>query len=301
MATPSGADTLANVLVANLIAGKDFTLPDINLDDPIFAQPNNDGDIFDPIPKLTTEDLTTGVVGGSGVFDRLMVSLVAHLKVEYEQGRISGAEYTKAYIGMITAALQTSAQYLLGKDQAYWQALLIQRQAQLADLEVVKGRLELETARAGLVRALYESVTSEVNYALTKMKVSTEDATYANLTTQKIGLEFDNDIKDFTKNNILPLQQNLLAEQVEVQRSQTADTRTDGEVIVGLIGKQKDLYTQQVTSYKRDAETKAAKLFTDAWITQKTIDEGLIAPTNFTNAQVDVMLNRLRSNLQMTT
>ena len=35
----------------------------------------------------------------------------------------------------------------------------------------------------------------------------------------------------------------------------------DGEKVVGSIGKQKELYTQQIDSYKKDAELKAAKKY----------------------------------------
>ena len=45
-----------------------------------------------------------------------------------------------------------------------------------------------------------------------------------------------------------------------------------------------------------DAEVKAAKLFTDAWITQKTIDEGLTAPSNFANDSVNTILGVLKAN-----
>ena len=67
-------------------------------------------------------------------------------------------------------------------------------------------------------------------------------------------------------------------------------------MIRGSVGKQKDLYTQQITSYQRDAEVKAAKLFTDAWITQKTIDEGLLAPGAFRNESVNVILRNIKAN-----
>lgn len=54
------------------------------------------------------------------------------------------------------------------------------------------------------------------------------------------------------------------------------------------------LYEQQIISYKRDAEVKAARIFTDAWITMKTIDEGLIAPNGFTNTRIDDVLAKIR-------
>lgn len=293
MATSSGAAELANTLITTLIAGKNFTIPPVDLSGPIFEQPS-DGVIQLPVDKLTTADLTTGQVGGSGVFDQLMVSLVQHLKVEFTANRISGAEYTKAYIGIIAAALQTATQYLLGKDQAYWQAVMVQQQAQLAEIQKVTARIELETARVSLIKVQYEALLAETSYALSKIKLSTEDATFGNLERQGVGL-------DFTNANLLPQQDKLLKEQTEVQRAQTLDKRSDNTTTVtGLIGQQKDLYAQQITSYKRDAETKFIKMYTDAWITQKTIDEGLVAPTQFTNAQIDSILSKLRGNLTLT-
>lgn len=108
---------------------------------------------------------------------------------------------------------------------------------------------------------------------------------------------WDNRTKEFTVTQLLPTQKELLQEQVEGARAQTLDTRTDGTtVVVGLIGKQKDLYTQQITSYQRDAEVKAAKMFIDSWVTQKTIDEGLLAPTALQNASVDTVMQRIKTN-----
>lgn len=292
-AIPSGADVLANELLTTLLDGKVFEAPNIDLDDPIFSQPVGNGPLYVLPDKIEIDDLTTGVVGGTGAFDKLMVSLVAHLKVEYAAARISGAEYTKAYLGAVQQALQTAAQFLLTKDQAYWGAILAQAQARAAEIEAVTARVQLETARTMLVRTQYEAATAEANYGLTKIKISTEDATYANMVKQGVGL-------DFTNSQILPEQKKLLAEQVEVQRAQTLNTRTDGvTTITGSVGKQKDLYSQQIVSYQRDSETKVAKMYTDAWITQKTIDEGLLAPTQFTNAELNELLEKLRANVEL--
>lgn len=177
------------------------------------------------IPKITNEDLTQKTVDGTGTFDIIMSTVKVHLKEEYTSGRITGQEYTKAYIQIVTAALSGGIQFLLGRDQAYWQAILAQQQA---------------------------------------------------------------------KNALI--QEDLIREQMETARAQTLDTRSDGvTTVVGAIGKQKALYNQQITSYQRDAEVKAAKLFTDAWITQKTLDEGLTAPLNFQNASIDAILADIKT------
>lgn len=445
VAVASGADELANTLLPSLIAGKTFAIPVVTIDSDLFNQPGTGGALYAEVPQLTINDLTTGVVGGEGVFDKLMSSLTKHLKVEFEANRISGAEYTKAYIGAVGAALQAAQQFVLSKDQSYWAALLAQQQVRTSEIMATRARIELETTRVMLSRSQYEAATAEVNYGLVKIKIATEDAAYAaqvaqtshidaqrlqtvaqtvgvsytntnilpaqlaqiegqtageaaktlqteaqtsgitynnlnllpaqvaaitysnvnllpaqlaqvtaetahrsaettgvsyrnanlypaelaqvqaqtaNVTgqtagitytntnilpVQKIGIDRTNTNLasqgigiDYTNANILPKQASLLGEQVEVQRAQTMNTRVDGATIVaGLVGKQKDLYTQQITSYQRDAETKAVKLYTDAWITQKTIDEGLLAPTQFTNSEVNEMLATLRTNLNM--
>lgn len=320
-ASASGAGPLAKSLLTLLTEHKNFEVPDIDFSQDIFSQPLVEGVLHDDIPRLSLDDLTTGEINGTGVFDRLMASMVKHLKVEYEANRISGAEYTKAYIGVIGHVLETANQFLLTKDTAYWQALLVQMQARAAEVAAVQARIELETARVTLARAQYEASTAEANYALTTIKIATEDVTYGNMVLQGQGIDYTNQSIlpaqktgidhtnanllsegvgiDYTNANILPRQAELLKEQGEATRAQTLDFRIDGAPVTGSIGKQKDLYSQQIISYQRDAETKAAKLFSDAWITQKTIDEGLLAPNQFTNAHIDSILVQLRNNLNM--
>ena len=291
-----GADTDANILLTSLLQGKSFNLPDVNLSGDLYKVPDGTGELYVLPTKLTNADLTTGQVDGSGVFDSLMTSIGAHLKKEYEANRITGNEYTKAYTGIVGGALATAVQFLLGKDQAYWQAILAQQQARAAEIATVTARVQLETAKAQLAATRFQSLTAEAEYGLTKIRIANEDAQYCLVKAQTDGAELDNDTKNFTLANILPSQNNLLKEQIEVQRAQTLDTRVDGQVIRGSVGKQKDLYTQQITSYERDAEVKAAKMFVDAWITQKTIDEGLTAPVGFTNASLDTILTKLKVN-----
>ena len=182
------------------------------------------------LPKVSLTDLTTKVGENTAIFDGLMESVYTHLGSEFAKNRITGSDYTKAYIELTGSALAAAVQFALGKDAAYWQALLIRQQA----------------------------INAEAQKA-------------------------------------------LIIEQTEVQRAQTMNTRLDNATTVsGAIGKQKDLYTQQIASYIRDSELKAAKIFADAWITQKTLDEGLTAPTNFTNATVDIVLSKIRTNNSLT-
>lgn len=278
-----GAETEANTLLATLTAGTDFTVPPVDLTQPEYEIPT---DSVGAVPAvITNADLTDGITAGDGTFDILMKALGAHLQQEFEKGRITGAEYSKAYIALTESAMGNSVQFLLGRDAAYWQSVKARFEAQVAQAAVVTARVQLEVAKAQLQAVRYEALNHQANYALTKMKLSTESVGYC--------------IAEFNLNNMLPAQLNLVNEQREAARAQTLDTRSDGvTTIVGVLGKQKDLYSQQITSYKRDAEVKVAKLFTDSWITQKTIDEGLLAPDGFINASLDEILTTLKLNNQ---
>ncbi|WP_241362626.1 hypothetical protein [Escherichia coli] len=270
------AEVEANRLLEELTKGDDFTLPDVDMTGPEWDIPGgDDSPIFGAIDKISNESLTTREVGGSGTFDALMESAHNHLKAEFKANRITGGEYTKAYIAMMESCMSNAVQFLLGRDQAYWAAAMAQIQA-------VTARVQLATSKAQFVLAKIQALSAKSEYALTKMKIATESETYCAAL--------------FNANQMLPQQLKLLTEQTEAQRAQTLDTRTDGAVVKGSVGKQKELYSQQITSYQRDAEVKASKLFTDAWITQKTIDEGLNPPNGFTNASIDTILTKLKSN-----
>lgn len=271
-----GGNINANLLMLSLMEGENIPIPSINFNDPAFQLPSDvNSDLYKSVTRLTNKDLTTGVVDGNGTFDALMTGFKVHLKQEYEANRISGAEYTKAFIALTGNAMAGAVQFLLGRDGAFWQAATAQAQA-------ISARVQLETAKVQYAAVLLEALNSRANYALTKLKLATEDVTFAS--------------GEFQLNQILPQQRLLLIEQTESARAQTANTRTDGALIVGVLGKQKDLYEQQITSYKRDAEVKAAKMFADAWTVQKTIDEGLLPPAGFTNASLDPILTTIKTN-----
>ena len=58
------------------------------------------------------EDLTTGALDGTGVFDVLMASCTLHIEREYARNRITGKDYATVYLGAMTAVLQASVAFL---------------------------------------------------------------------------------------------------------------------------------------------------------------------------------------------
>lgn len=251
----------ANAIFTELVADADFTIPDIDLTGPEYTVPGDEtGTLYAEIQKLTNSDLTTKTVGGAGTFDWLMGGTHAHLKDEYDKNRITGAEYTKAYIALTQAAMASAVQFLLQRDAATWAALQAQILAITAKVNLATAKMQFEAMKA-------DALTKQAAYAVSKMQLSVLDA-----------------------------QKNLLNEQEQVQIAQTMETRKDGAPVVGVLGKQKLLIAQQITSYQRDAEIKAAKMLADSWSVQKTIDEGIVPPTVFTNTSIDTAIGQVLTN-----
>ena len=315
-----GAEAEGNSLFQTLTAGVSFEIPQIDVTGPSFQIPGGmDSELYKQVTRIANSELTTTTLDGTGTFDVLMRGFKAHLKEEYNQSRITGAEYTKAYTALVESAMAQGVQFLLGKDASFWQAMSAQIQA-------ITAKLQLETARVRHTTAQLEALNQEATFALTKMRLANENMQYcigkfnheqmlpaqktgqdiANRTAvynldmimplQKVGLEHSNSTALFNLQTMLPQQHELLVEQTEVQRAQTLDTRSNGITVVGTVGKQKDLYSQQIVSYQRDSELKAAKLFADAWTVQKTVDEGFVAPANFQNPSLDSVLGRIKIN-----
>ena len=305
-------DTVAVALYSSLTAGTDFDIPEFDLSGPEYDLPGGSTNpALDGIAKLTNGDLTNAVltgnvVTGTGTMDVLMNTFMLHLDREYRTGHITGAEYTKAYIASMQVAAGNGVQYLVQRDQAYWAAVT-------AQMGIINSRIALAIAKTQLAATEIDANTSKVNYALTKAKLGSENASYISVSEQgetaraqtKDTLSDGSAVMGVTKlqkdllvtqNRVTEKQVILVSEQGEAQRAQTQDTRLDGTTVTGLLGKQKELYSQQITSYKRDAEVKAGKLWIDAWITMKTIDEGLLPPDQFTNIEINEVLATLKTN-----
>lgn len=313
------AATLASDILTQL--GEDFTIPAVDFNDPKFAVPTEANSQFgsgnSPEP-ISPEALTDGTVGGAGAFDKIMSSTKAHLKEQYEKGVLTGDQYSKAYVELTTAAMSAGVQLVLGKDNAYWQSKLIQMQGRRAEIEAVTAMIQLEITKAELAAKTSQAKLVNAQYVFTLVQTAREDANYqlthkqiALTESQKLNVDKEIAISDYKLDNLMPqelatltqqvqvlfAQELMVKEQAEAQRGQTMDIRSDGITpISGSIAKQKDLYTQQIDSYIKDGDLKVAKMFTDGWSIQKTLNEDIPPPNQFTQANIDSLLVTLRGN-----
>ena len=272
-----GINTEVDQLMQQLAGSFDSTLPPFDPDDDAWKLPGGqDSDIYKPAEPVTNEALTEKKVDGKGTFDIVSSSIAAHLEGEFNAGRISGGEYTKAYIALMEAALGNSVQFLLQRDQAKWQAL----NAQIA---AITARLQMEEMKNRVMLSRIQVQNASVEHALLKTRLASEGNNYC--------------IGKFNLEQMLPQQLTLTKEQTEAARAQTMNTRTDGSTVAGSVGKQTALYDQQITSYKRNDEYRYVNMLTNTWVAQKTIDEDLLAPTNMQNAAIDTVLANTKANL----
>ena len=300
------ATTLHDGLIVGLPALPDFPVPDTITIPNVPAIPL---DMSEEITKPTVEELTQGAVAGAGVFDKIMATVSAHVEGQYNKGIIGQSDIAKVYIAAIETVLPQSLQFLLQQNVSFWQAKLVQIQAQNAYLERARLTADLEIAKLTVFKVQAEAYTAQVNaitaqmqYSNAKMQlVKTLQEINSLEARQALDEEAFNDAwlkthstmpgggaagghaqKDFALKDAALVtatkQQDLLTAQTNVQRAQTYDTNTDTTPVAGIMGVQKALYTQQIQSYKDDAQNKGVKVVADLWTSAKALDDATQSP-----------------------
>jgi hypothetical protein len=238
--TAIGSELDADYLFKALVGEVNATLPNLDLFDETHTVPwDKNSEILKPVEKVGIDEVVSE-------FHALMGGVGAELQKEYDAGRITGAKYADTFLALTQGALQGAVQFALGKDQAFWMSAKTQ-----ADAIAANNANELARLQAMLSRA---------NYALTKLKLATEDSTFGS--------------SEYTRLTMLPAQKVMVDEQMEGQRAQTSDTRSDETTVAGILGSQKALYDQQKQNFIDDTKIKATRVFSDLWTTQYTMNDG---------------------------
>lgn len=270
------SEVLSKDLLEYLIDGQGFDLDDLKWDDSKITDVsdlmNNWKKDVDPV---TVDELTSRELFGSGVFDAVMESLHNHLKVEYDEGRITGAEYATAYVKLAEAGLSNAVNFTLQKNQAYWNAVLAQAQAVTAGIQA---QIAAITAKAQFAKIKAEALGVAANYALTTMKLATEDAQHALICKQKalveaqIVTEIEQAALVHEQTNTQTEQTALTHEQIATQVETTAVTHEQ----IDLTKAQAEfLRAQKETEEERTALTQAQTALTyaqkDSELAHKTV------------------------------
>jgi hypothetical protein len=243
--TGIGTETQANTLFTALVGADNATLPDVDLFDDEHTVPwTENSEILADLKKIEVSELITD-------FKEIMEGLAAQLKTEHDAGRITGGKYAETYLTLMQGALQGAVQFTLGKQTAFLSAAKMQADA-------IASHNQNEVVRL-------QAMMSRAQFALTKLKLASEDSAFGQ--------------SEYQRETLLPAQKSLVDEQKEAQRAQTLSTRSDGvTAVAGLLGKQMALYEQQKQSYIDDTQIKGSKIFSDLWITMKTLDIDTATP-----------------------
>lgn len=218
------------------------------------------------LKPITLADLTEAKVDGAGAFDTLMRSMVGHLEMEFNKGRLRGADYANVYLTSLTPVLQNSVVFLLQKDEAAGKAALVDAQVRLTEVQILLAEAELE--RELLTKEL---VAAQVD----KTKAETINLTQQlnNLMAEECVLKSQFDINK-SQNLQVVSQTSLVNQKVATEKAQTSGV---GIEPTSVIGKQISLYDAQAKGFIRDAEQKAAKIMIDSWNVRRTTDVATVA------------------------
>lgn len=272
----AGHPTESIQILEEITKGLDFSIPNVDFNDSAFIIPPGLADALQNVPeRLTIDLLTERKVDGNGVFDAIMTAMKAHIKEEFDAGRITGAEYTKTYTAMLQFALQYAVQYLLGKDAAFYQALGAQAGAITANIDAYSAKVRLAIAQA-------QAHITKAQYAEEVLKLS-------NIDKQTFLVEAQTESQK--------QQKLLLVEQTDQARSQVSDTRVDGSPVQGYTGRQNDLLKMQVQAFKNDNIVKGAKVFADAAATQMSMGIANASGTGLDAAGVNKAVTSLQQSI----
>lgn len=117
-------------------------------------------------------DVTTGAINGTGVFDKLMSTVKAHITEEYDKGRIKGQDYATVYLGSIQSVLQQSIEYVLREKMTEAQIAGIEKETELKEAQkqiayverVIKDKEATTMGLDNAIRLREEARKQDTNY-----------------------------------------------------------------------------------------------------------------------------------------
>lgn len=177
--------------------------------------------------EIVINDLTIMSLGGSGVFDTLMSAVALNLDKEFDAGKLKGSDYSKVYLGSITAVMQQSIAFLMGKQTA-------DKQADLISAQTVN-----EVLNGSLIQGQIDKLASDKALSDQQLNNLTIEAT--NLS--KIGLKLDADVALVT--------QQVLKVTADIAVTNAQKSKIDQEVLIAV---------QQVLNVTQDTALKVVQI-----------------------------------------
>lgn len=132
-------------------------------------------------------ELTEGTIEGTGVFDVLMKAVKAHLKGEFDAGRIRATDYANVYSASVGQVLTEATQYALGRAKTKAELALLASQTELTKQQTVnlvadkqhaqeKHLLELQAIEVNIGKTTADTVLTTKQCLLVESQALTQAA-----------------------------------------------------------------------------------------------------------------------------
>ena len=257
---------------------------------------------------LDITKLTECTLEGSGVLDKLLYTARVHLQDEFQQGRITGKEYSNAYIAIYDRMVQSAIAYALAAEKAPYE--IAQLEAQTALTEEQRRQVEEETryklpaeiqqiqAQTALIPKQGELIDAQVIATLREGDLKEKQILLA-----------DKEISLKEQQLLLTAEElRLKAEEIEVAKAQvelyaqkviTEKAQVDSSVVGAgsVIDTNNKLLNAQADAYEKEQVIKAVKLAMDTFITGYTNGDRW---GNTANLQNDNTLGKLMERMGTT-
>lgn len=231
----------------------------------------DDADVDDALKEVkpvTTDVLTEANILGSGVFDRIMLSIGRILETQVKNGVLDKAVFGDVFTKTTTAALEQAVNYALNKDKAYVDAQTAVIANISAKLSLAKLKVDFETAKLNYELAFADGENKAADYVVKKMELAKLHSEYA-----------------------------VALEQWEAARAQTKETLSDGSDVGGLLGKQKQFVDAQIKAYGDRSKVDAMQLISALMQVKLADDIGLLPPNSCSNENFDRSMDKINTSV----
>ena len=212
-----------------------------------------------------------------GLFDQLMIAMKAHIHEEYKQQRITSADYSRVFLGIMEAALTNTTQFLMAGLLLDLQKAKLEAEIRLIDLEGEKLRYEIDYMYpAQLIKLQQEGLLIMAQIELAEAQILKTQAEIDKINAEILMLESQKLLIDA---QIDKINQEILFLTAKIA-TEWANTKDDFEP-GSVIGRQTTLLKAQQLGFAGELHAKVSKLHGDYAAVYESVNElGVPALTN---------------------
>lgn len=273
--------------------------------------------------SFNINELTEGTVCGTGVFDVLMQAVKAHLKGEFEAGRIRGTDYANAMAISIGQVLSESTQYATQRAkleselkildaqlldikagtkirdvefdiQEFNRDFKLPKELELMEKDLLLKESQLELAAKELLvkqnqidLGIKELVIKEAQLGIAEKELLIKEEQLL-ITKYELQYKLPADV------SLITAQDGLYTQKIITEKAQVDNTIVGEGSVIDLSNK---LLEEQANAYVVNANQTAAKLMIDTWVVRHTADpEGNLetdAGLRLTNADIGLAVAKI--------